>query len=115
MAIFLIAAAPLPAKEEARAQALFHQLRCVVCKGESVAESSAEVAADIRAMVRTRIEAGDSDEQITQTLVSTYGTQVLMRPPLARGTLPLWLAPLLLLAMGGGLLFAYFKPARASA
>lgn len=92
---------PLPdAAQEARAKALFHDIRCVVCAGEAIADSPAEVARDMRREVRARIKGGDSDAAIKAYLVSRYGDAVLMRPPFKPATLLLWFGPLLLLAGG---------------
>lgn len=93
---------PLPdLAQEARARALFHDLRCMVCQGESIADSPAEVASDMRRTVRERIAGGDSDAAIKQYLASRYGDAVLMRPPLRVSTWALWFGPLLILLAGG--------------
>lgn len=93
---------PLPdAAQEARARALFYEIRCVVCQSESIADSPADVAADLRRAVRERIVAGDGNETIKAYLSSRYGDAVLMRPPLEARTLALWFGPLLLLLAGG--------------
>lgn len=97
---------------EARARALFTELRCVVCAGESIAESSAEVAGDIRTQVRRMIGDGAADAEITAFLVSRYGAVVRMRPPLAPNTWLLWIGPLLALALGGAVVAAYFGTSR---
>lgn len=89
--------------QEARAQNLFHALRCVVCAGEAIADSPAEVARDMRRGVREQIAAGKSDDDIESTLVAQYGERVLMMPKKNRRNALLWLAPLLLLAGGGWL------------
>ena len=94
---------PDPA-QETRAQSLFHELRCVVCAGEAIADSPAEVARDMRRMVRTSIGSGLTDESIKAALVHQYGERVLMTPSHEKHPL-LWVAPFLLLA--GGMLFAW--------
>lgn len=91
---------------EARARALTAELRCVVCQNESVDDSNAPLAKDIRVLVRERILAGDSDEEIRDYIVARYGEYVLLRPPLSANTILLWFGPVLLLA--GGLALAYF-------
>ena len=96
-------------KLEARARAISAGLRCLVCQNESVDESNAALAHDIRVLVRTRLLAGDSDQQIRDFLVSRYGDFVLLKPPFEPGTYLLWLAPLLVLAGGG---VAIFRNAR---
>lgn len=91
---------PLPnAAEEARAQALFSELRCVVCEGEAIADSPAGVAHDMRAYVRVLISEGKSDEEIRTIFTGQYGDQVLMKPPVGKHRF-LWIAPLLLLGIG---------------
>jgi cytochrome c-type biogenesis protein CcmH len=88
---------------EARARVLQRELRCVVCQGESIDESNAPIAADIRKLIRERIEAGDSDTQIKDYLVSRYGDFVLMKPPLGPRTWLLWFGPAAVLLIGAGI------------
>jgi len=93
--------APLPdPAQEARAQALFEEIRCVVCQHESIADSPAGLAADVRREVRGRIAAGATDDQIRAGLVERWGDFVLFKPPFDAGTLMLWLGPLILLLAG---------------
>ncbi|WP_238475173.1 cytochrome c-type biogenesis protein [Sphingomonas cavernae] len=87
-------------KQEAKAVALMETLRCVVCQGQSIADSDAEIAGDMRAMVRERIQKGESPEQIRAWMVERYGEWVSYKPGFSAGTAPLWIAPLLLLAGG---------------
>lgn len=91
---------------EARARALTAELRCVVCQNESVDDSNAPLAKDIRVLVRERIQAGDSDEEVRDYIVARYGEYVLLRPPLSANTILLWFGPVVLLA--GGLALAFF-------
>ena len=97
---------PLPdAAQEARAQALFKDIRCVVCQHEAIADSPAVIAADLRGLVRDEIAAGRSDAEIRRDLVRRYGDFVLFRPPVRLGTWLLWFGPLgLMLAVAAGLL-----------
>lgn len=88
-----------PAKE-AQAKALMDTLRCLVCQGQSIADSDAEMAGDMRALVRERVEAGESPEQIRAWLVQRYGDYVTYDPPLSWVTAPLWIAPIALLILG---------------
>ena len=83
---------------EARARALSLNLRCLVCQNQSIDDSDAPLAKDLRLLVRERLVAGDSDQEVTRFLVARYGEFVLLRPPLGMHTLLLWLTPLLLLA-----------------
>jgi cytochrome c-type biogenesis protein CcmH len=86
---------------EARAVTLQKELRCVVCQGQSLDESNAPLAADLRHLIRVRIKAGDSDEQVEQYLVARYGDFILMKPPLEPLTYALWFGPLGILLIGG--------------
>ncbi len=100
------------AAQESRARALFHELRCVVCQSESVAESPAEVARDIRITVRQQIILGKSNAEIKEFLVSRYGDFILMQPPLNATTLALWIGPLLLFIVGLAFTYLFFRPKR---
>lgn len=91
--------------QEARAQSLGREIRCVVCENEPVALSQAEIAVDMRQAIRTRIAAGDSDDQVRAYFASRYGDFVLLRPKFAVETLALWGAPLILLLLAGTALF----------
>jgi cytochrome c-type biogenesis protein CcmH len=82
---------------EARARALSLNLRCLVCQNQSIDDSDAPLARDLRLLVRERLVAGDSDEEVIRYLVARYGEFVLLKPPLGAHTLLLWLTPLLLL------------------
>jgi cytochrome c-type biogenesis protein CcmH len=86
---------------EARARALSAQLRCMVCQNESIDESHADLARDLRLLVRERLQAGDSDDQIRAGLVRRYGDFILLKPPFKLETWLLWGAPLLFLLAGG--------------
>jgi cytochrome c-type biogenesis protein CcmH len=98
-ALLLAAVAPAvlgdPA-QEARAQSLEQEIRCVQCENEPIAQSTAEIASDMRALVRERIAAGDSDEDIRAFFRQRYGDYVLFRPPFDARTWALWAAPFLL-------------------
>ena len=95
--------------QEARAKALMEELRCLVCQGQSIADSDAELAGDMRALVRERIAAGEAPSAIRAWLVERYGDWVSYAPPVEPLTWPLWAAPLLLLGAGGWLLRARLK------
>lgn len=87
-------------QQEREAKALMETLRCVVCQGQSIADSEAEMAGDMRALVRQRIQAGEQPEQIRAWLISRYGSWVSYSPPLEPATWLLWAAPFLLLLAG---------------
>jgi len=93
-------ALPDPA-QEAQAKALMAELRCLVCQGQSIADSNAEMAGDMRSLVRTRIAAGESPDSIRTWLIDRYGDYVTYDPPLSAVTAPLWIAPIALLVIGG--------------
>ena len=84
---------------EDRARALSKQLRCLVCQNQSIDDSDAPLARDLRAMVRTRLLAGDSDQDIRAAVTARYGEFVLFRPRFGGTTAVLWLLPLLLLGI----------------
>ncbi|RZJ95541.1 MAG: cytochrome c-type biogenesis protein CcmH [Brevundimonas sp.] len=93
---------PLPAAmQEARAQRLFDDIRCVVCQHEAIADSPAGIASDMRGLVRDQIAAGKTDKAIREDLVRRYGDFVLFKPPVRIGTWLLWFGPFaVLLAVG---------------
>jgi cytochrome c-type biogenesis protein CcmH len=96
-------------KQEAEARALMETLRCLVCQGQSIADSDADMAGDMRALVRQRVEAGERPETIRAWLIQRYGNWVSYDPPVEPLTAPLWAAPLLLLAAGAWLARGRFR------
>ena len=88
------------AAQEARDRALMETLRCLVCQGQSIADSDAEMAGDMRALVRERIARGERPAAIREYLIQRYGDYVTYDPPFSWVTAPLWIAPVLLLAIG---------------
>ncbi|HEY0413546.1 MAG TPA: cytochrome c-type biogenesis protein [Allosphingosinicella sp.] len=96
-------------KQEAAAKALMETLRCLVCQGQSIADSDAEMAGDMRALVRERIAAGEKPEAIRRWLIERYGDWVSYRPPVEPLTWPLWAAPVLLLGVGAWLARGRFR------
>ncbi|MEH3102409.1 MAG: cytochrome c-type biogenesis protein CcmH [Sphingomonas phyllosphaerae] len=95
--------------QERQARALMETLRCVVCQGQSIADSDADMAGEMRALVRQRIAKGEAPEAVRSWLIARYGDYVSYAPPLRAATLPLWLAPLVLLALGAWLARATFR------
>jgi cytochrome c-type biogenesis protein CcmH len=91
-------------QQEAAAQALMNELRCLVCQGQSIADSDAELAADMRDLVRRRIAAGEKPASIRGWLVQRYGTWISYKPTAEPAAWPLWLAPLGLLLIGAFLI-----------
>jgi len=86
--------------QESQARALMETLRCLVCQGQSIADSDADMAGDMRALVRQRIAGGERPDQVRTWLIARYGDYVTFDPPIGGKTWPLWLAPLMLLAVG---------------
>jgi cytochrome c-type biogenesis protein CcmH len=99
---------------EARARALSAGLRCLVCQNQSIDDSDAPLAKDLRVLVRERLKAGDSDEEIIAFVVSRYGEFVLLKPRFLPQTWLLWLAtPLVFLAALAAIAFGYRRRAAA--
>lgn len=88
-------------RQEAKAQALMAELRCLVCQGQSISDSDAELAGDMRDLVRRRIAAGEKPEQIRRWLIDRYGSWVSYRPTSEPSAWPLWAAPIILIGLGG--------------
>lgn len=85
---------------EARARGLSVHFRCLVCQNQSIDDSDAPLARDLRLLIRERLTAGDSDNQVVDYLVSRYGEFVLLKPRFATHTLVLWLGPFVILLAG---------------
>lgn len=109
LALMLTAAEPAAAPDrplsdpaqEARAQALFKDVRCVVCQHEAIADSPAGVAGDMRRLIREEIAAGATDQAVRDDLVRRFGDYVLFTPPVRAGTWLLWFGPFALLLLAG--------------
>ena len=108
----LCAAAADPAErlpdpgQEARARALFQDVRCLVCQSESIDESEAPLAHDLRQLIRSQVAAGKSDAEIQAFLVSKYGDFILLKPRFNAMTAIIWVVPFAIVAGGVGLLIA---------
>lgn len=96
-------------KQESEAQKLMLELRCLVCQGQSIADSNAEMAGDMRALVRRQIAEGSSPQQVREWLIARYGEYVTYDPPLSVATLPLWITPIAFIVIGLFLARASFK------
>ena len=99
---------PNPA-QEARARAIFKDVRCLVCQNESIDDSQAELAHDLRQIVRQQVKAGKSDAEIKQFLTDRYGQFVLLRPSFDAGNLALWAGPFLVVGLGVVLLLGRLR------
>jgi cytochrome c-type biogenesis protein CcmH len=91
---------------EARARSLSEELRCLVCQNQSIDESNADLAHDLRLLLRQRLVAGDTDQQVLDYVVARYGVFVLLDPPFEPATYLLWLAPPALVLGAGALLIS---------
>jgi cytochrome c-type biogenesis protein CcmH len=89
---------------EARARNLSKELRCLVCQNQSIDDSNADLAHDLRVLLRQRLVAGDTDQQVLDYLAARYGVFVLLDPPFEPATYLLWLAPPILVLLAGGVL-----------
>jgi cytochrome c-type biogenesis protein CcmH len=85
---------------EARARQISSGLRCLVCQNETIDESNASLAHDIRILLRERLTAGDTDEQVVKAVVDRYGDFVLLDPPVKPATYVLWFGPPAVLLAG---------------
>jgi cytochrome c-type biogenesis protein CcmH len=100
---------------EARARNLQQELRCVVCRVQSIDQSNAPLAADLRQLIRDRIAAGETDQEIKDYLVARYGAYVLLEPPVRGDTYLLWFGPIMLVVAGLGIVAITVARARKAA
>ena len=121
--IFLLAAPALAVEPsevlsdpvlEQRARVLSQELRCLVCQNQSIDDSNAGLAKDLRVLVRERLVAGDSDQEVLDFLVARYGDFVLLRPPMRPSTYALWVSPFAVLLFAVIGLTFYFRRQRQS-
>ncbi len=89
---------------ETRAREISQNLRCLVCQNQSIDDSNADLARDLRVIVRQRLVAGDSNEEVLQYIVDRYGDYVLLTPPVRGSTYALWFGPVVILLVAGGAL-----------
>jgi cytochrome c-type biogenesis protein CcmH len=125
VAIFFLAAFPAYAVQpdevlqdpalEARARAISEGLRCLVCQNQSIDDSDAPLAKDLRLLVRERLKAGDSDQEIADFIVARYGEFVLLRPRLAPHTVVLWFATPAVFAAALVLIWLAYRRRKAAA
>jgi cytochrome c-type biogenesis protein CcmH len=94
---------------EKRTAALAHELRCLVCQNQTLADSNAPLAVDLRNQIREQLAAGKSEREVKEYMVARYGDFVLYRPPFNAATVLLWAGPFLLLLFGFFLLFRKIK------
>lgn len=94
---------------EERAREISKDVRCVVCQNEPIDTSNAGVARDLRLLIRERLVAGDSDQEVFDFLVARYGDYVLFKPPFKPSTYALWIAPFAILIIGAGSVFVMLR------
>jgi len=95
-----LAAAQVDPTLDKRVAGLAHELRCLVCQNQTLAESNAPLAVDLRNQIREQLQAGASEQDVIDFMVARYGDFVLYRPPFKATTLALWVGPFVLLALG---------------
>ena len=100
---------------EARAQAIGREVRCLVCRNESIEDSNADLARDLRLVVRERIAAGDDDAEVMAFLSDRFGDFVRLRPRFGGTTMMLWLAGPLCLLFGAGVIWGTLRQRRPDA
>jgi cytochrome c-type biogenesis protein CcmH len=98
---------------EARARDISGGLRCLVCQNQSIDDSDAPLARDLRLLVRERLQAGESNDQVRDYLVARYGDFILLKPPFEMATLFLWGTPIVVLVIGGVVVFGWKRRTRA--
>ena len=97
---------------EKRVMEISHNLRCLVCQNQTIADSNAELAVDLRNQVREKLKQGESEREILDYMVSRYGEFVLFKPLVKPTTWLLWFGPLLLAALGVGVLVVMLRQRR---
>lgn len=115
MLVFLMVSLPVLADEaslDRRMMNLAHQLRCLVCQNETLADSQAPLAADLRNQIREQLAAGKSEQDVVDFLVARYGDFVLYNPPFKANTVLLWIGPFLFLALGAFALVRFVRRRR---
>jgi cytochrome c-type biogenesis protein CcmH len=110
LSLFLLVALPFQVMGqedpglERRVTSLAHELRCLVCQNQTLADSNAPLAQDLRNQIREQLKAGKSERDVIDFMVARYGDFVLYRPPFNATTVALWTGPFVLLALGAWLL-----------
>jgi cytochrome c-type biogenesis protein CcmH len=100
---------------EARARTISEGLRCLVCQNQSIDDSDASLAKDLRLLVRERLNAGDSDQEIIDFVVARYGEFVLLKPRLSPHTALLWFATPFVFAAALLIVWLAYRRRRATA
>ena len=98
---------------EDRARDIGRELRCLVCRNQSIDDSNADLAHDLRVLIRQRLTAGDSDEEAIEFVVARYGDYVLLKPPFKPVTYLLWIGPAIFALLSFAVILVYFRRSRA--
>ena len=88
---------------------ILKNIRCLVCQGQSVADSNSEFAQTMKLVVRDQIKDGKSEKEIYDFLIDKYGEWIVYKPPLNKGNLLLWILPYLVFIAGATIIFLLFK------
>ena len=91
---------------------IYKNLRCLVCQGQSVADSNSDFASTIKLVVKDQVEEGKTKEEIYDFLISKYGEWIVYQPPLNKNNLLLWFLPYLVLALGGFIIFLILRKSK---
>ena len=94
---------------ENRARNLSKSIRCLVCQNQTIDDSDSELAKDLRSIIRKKIVQGETDDEINKFLVDRYGNFILMKPPINKKTMVLWLSPLVLALLGIVIIYFSFR------
>ena len=92
-----------------RVREISQNVRCLVCQNQSIDESNSELAKDLKILIKEKLIAGDSDEEIYGFLKERYGDYILLKPPLNLNTVILWFLPFIVLMFGSTLIFKIIK------
>jgi cytochrome c-type biogenesis protein CcmH len=110
--LMICASAFADEKLDRRVMDLAHELRCLVCQNQTLADSNAPLAVDLRSQMREQLAAGKSERDVVDFMVARYGDFVLYRPPLKASTMLLWAGPFLFLAFGAFILVRFVRRRR---
>jgi len=91
---------------------IYKNLRCLICQGQSVADSNSDFAATIKLVIQDKVKEGKTKEEIYDFLVSKYGEWIVYQPSLSKNNFLLWFLPYLVLVMGGLIIFLIIRKSR---
>ena len=93
---------------------IYKNLRCLVCQGQSIADSNSDFAATIKLVVQDQISAGKTKDEIYNFLISKYGEWIVYQPTFSKNNLPLWILPYLIFIVGGWIIFMIIRKSKHS-